>query len=96
MEDGWDEVRNLERTIDRLEAKLNQKLTETDAADALIRLELDQLKQHAQRIENSLAERVHLARYLIVERIVFGLVGIVMTAFILGVVAILTGVGAPI
>ena len=68
-------VRELERTITRLEGLLS-------AGDEKIKYELETLKNELSKLELELSEKVHVSRYVIVEKIVFGVVGlIVMTVF---------------
>ena len=68
-------VRELERTITRLEGLLA-------SGDERIKFELETLKNELSKLEAELGEKVHVSRYVVVEKIVFGVVGlIVMTVF---------------
>lgn len=68
-------VRELERTITRLEGLLS-------SGDERIKFEIETLKNELAKLEAELGEKVHVSRYVVVEKIVFGVVGlIVMTVF---------------
>lgn len=68
-------VREVEQVITRLEGLV-------DTGDSLIKQEIQTLRSELRKLESELEEKVHVSRYVIVEKIVFGVVGlIVMTVF---------------
>jgi len=69
--DPLDEIRQLQRTIDRLESLV-------DGGDRLVRAEIDSLRIELGYLKAALAEKVTVSRYVVVERIVFGLVGLTL------------------
>ena len=86
-------LRELERTITRLEGLVN-------TGDSLIKQELDTLKSELASLKDELAEKVHVSRYVIVEKIVFGMVGLIVMTVFAAMVSIVvqggsSGLGGP-
>lgn len=79
-------LRELENTITRLESVV-------DTGDQLIKAEMKTLKAEAAALKAELGERVHVSRYVIVERIVFGLVALTLTSVFAAVIALVVGSG---
>lgn len=68
-------VRELEQTITRLSGLVA-------SGDDQIKIEISNLQKEVDGLKEDLNEKVHVSRYVIVEKIVFGVVGlIVMTVF---------------
>lgn len=74
-------IRELERTITRLESMV-------DTGDQLINAQLNVLKSELAALKVELVERVHIDRYIVVERIVFGLVAITLVTVIGAILAL--------
>ena len=79
-------IRELERTITRLESMV-------DTGDQLIKAEIRTMKAELAALKDDLTERVHVTRYVIVERIVFGLVALTLTSVFAAVIALVVGSG---
>jgi hypothetical protein len=76
-----DPVRDLERRIDRLESKV-------DLADQGIRADLEAIRADIERIKDAHEGFVPLIRYMPVERVVFGLVALVLIAVTTAIVSL--------
>lgn len=82
-----------ERVTD-LDARLSVKLVELAGKDEVRALEVETIRTNVELIRLALEDRVHVSRYVIVERIVFGLVALTLTGVfgaLLGIVV--TGQG---
>ena len=67
-----------ERVTD-LDARLSVKLVELAGKDEVRALEVETIRTNVELIRLALEDRVHVSRYVIVERIVFGLVALTLT-----------------
>jgi len=76
-----DPVRDLERRIDRLESKVN-------LADQGIRADIAAIRADIERIKEAHEGFVPLIRYMPVERVVFGLVALVLIAVTTAIVSL--------
>jgi len=82
-------LREVEHTILRIEGMV-------DSGDQLIRAELKLLKSEADNLRLEVADKVHVQRYVIVERIVFGLVTLTLTAVFAAVIALVVSSGGGV
>jgi len=82
-------LREVEHTILRIEGMV-------DSGDQLIRAELKLLKSEADNLRLEVADKVHVQRYVIVERIVFGLVTLTLTAVFAAVIALVVNSGGVV
>ena len=67
-----------ERVTD-LDSRLSLKLVELAGKDEVRALEVETIRTNVELIRLALEDRVHVSRYVIVERIVFGLVALTLT-----------------
>lgn len=76
-----DPIRDLERRLDRLESKV-------DLGDQAIRGDIRAMRADIERIKADTLGFVPLIRYMPVERVVYGLVGLVLVAVTTAVVSL--------
>lgn len=76
-----DPLRDLERRVDALAAKV-------DLADQGIRADIEAIKKDLGMLRNESTGYVPLIRYMPVERVVFGLVGLVLVAVTTAVISL--------
>jgi hypothetical protein len=76
-----DPIRDLERRLDRLESKV-------DLADQSIRGDIRAMRSDIERIKADTLGFVPLIRYMPVERVVYGLVGLVLIAVTTSAIAL--------
>jgi len=74
-----DPLHDLERRLDRLESKV-------DLSNQSVRSEIAGMRDDIRRLEEADGDRVTLTRYLTVERVVYGFVGLVLIAFVTALV----------
>lgn len=76
-----DPLRDLERRVDALLAKV-------ELADQAIRADVEAIKKDVETLRREAESFVPLIRYMPVERIVFGLVGLVLVAVTTAVISL--------
>ena len=76
-----DPLHDLERRLDRLEAKV-------DLSNQAVKNEIHGMREDIRRLEEQDGTHVPLYRYLTVEKIVFGTVGFILLGFLSAVVAL--------
>ncbi len=76
-----DPLYDLERRLERLASRV-------DLSNQAIRSEVDGMRDDIKRMEAEVVARVPLYRYLTVEKIVFGMVGLVLAAFMTAMLAV--------
>ena len=81
-----DPLTDLARRIDRLESKV-------DLADQSIRSDIAGMRADVQRLREDLSGFVPLIRYMPVEKVVYGLVGLVLIAVTTAVVSLVVRQG---
>lgn len=79
-------IRELEQTVTRLEGLVN-------TGDTLIEREIENLKNEIKQLKEELAEKVHVSRYVLVEKIVFGLVGLIVVSVMAALVSLVVQSG---
>jgi hypothetical protein len=76
-----DPLRDLERRLDRLAAKI-------DLDNQSVRSEIEGMRDDIKRLEAQDGTHVPLVRYLTVERVVFGMVGLILIGFVTAMIAV--------
>lgn len=79
-------LREMELSLQRLEATIG-------AGDQLALTEIKLLKAEMQLLKNEVGGKVDVTRYVIVERIVFGLVTLVLSSVVIALIAVVVGTG---
>jgi hypothetical protein len=76
-----DPLRDLERRLDRIEARV-------DLSNQEVRSEIAGMRDDIRRLEAENTGHVPLYRYLTVEKIVFGMVGFILLGFMTALIAV--------
>ena len=76
-----DPLRDLERRLDRLEGRV-------DLANQAVKAEIEGMRHDIRRLESADGDHVTLVRYLTVERVVFGMVGLILVGFATAIIAL--------
>ena len=76
-----DAIRDIELRLERLSARL-------DLSDQAVRAEIQGIRSDLRRLEEQNREHVPLTRFAPVEKIVFGVVGLILVSFVGALIAL--------
>ena len=80
-------MREIEQTVTRLEGAIS-------SGDQLAQAEMKLLKSELELLQKEVDEKVDISRYIIVERVVFGLVTLVLSSVIIALISIVVQSGS--